>query len=269
MSRLESVFKQKHHKVLIAYVTVGYPSIEATLKIVPLLADCGCDIVELGIPFSDPMADGATIQRASFKALENGVTTTLCLDIAKKVSKKTSIPLVFMTYFNPIYRYGLEKFCRDCVASGIDGLIVPELPPEEGDELGNLAGKAGVDLIYLLAPTSTEERIRLVASKSRGFIYLVSIAGVTGARTEMPLDLSKFIDKVKKVAKQPVCVGFGISTPEQAAQVAKTADGVIIGSKLIQLMETDDTAMTATQSFITDTRKALDNINCLKNNERM
>jgi tryptophan synthase alpha chain len=260
MSRLASVFKQKNHKALIAYVTAGYPSIEATLKVVPLLADCGCDIVELGIPFSDPMADGATIQRASFKALENGVTTAICLDLAKKISKKTAVPLVFMTYFNPIYRYGLEKFCHDCVASGIDGLIIPELPPEEGDELGNLAGKSGVDLIYLLAPTSNEERIKLVAGKSRGFIYLVSIAGVTGARTELPPDLGEFIDKVKQIAKQPVCVGFGISTPEQAAQVAKTADGVIIGSKLIQLMETDDAALTATQLFIRNTRKALDGI---------
>ena len=260
MSRLESVFKQKNHKALIAYVTVGYPNIEATLKVVPLLAESGCDIVELGIPFSDPMADGATIQRASFKALENGVTTSLCLDIAKKLSKKTSIPLVFMTYFNPIYQYGLEKFCHDCVASGIDGLIVPELPPEEGDELGNLAGKSGVDLIYFLAPTSVEERIKLVANKARGFIYLVSIAGVTGARNELPPDLGKFISRVKQLAKQPVCVGFGISTPEQAARIAQTADGVIIGSKLIQLLETDDAAMTATQSFIRDTRKALDSI---------
>lgn len=269
MSRLESIFKQKNHKALIAYVTVGYPNIATTLKIVPILADCGCDIVELGIPFSDPMADGATIQRASFKALENGVNTTLCLEIAKKLSKKTSIPLVFMTYFNPIYHYGLEKFCHDCGASGVDGLIIPDLPPEEGDELGNLAGKSGVDLIYLLAPTSTDKRIKLVANKSRGFIYLVSIAGVTGTRNELSPDLGKFIDKIKQVVKQPVCVGFGISTPEQAVQVAKTADGVIIGSKLIQLMESDDTAMTVTQSFIRDTRKALDSINSLKNNERM
>jgi tryptophan synthase alpha chain len=165
-----------------------------------------------------------------------------------------------MTYFNPIYQYGLEKFCHDCVASGIDGLIVPELPPEEGDELGNLAGKSGVDLIYFLAPTSVEERIKMVANKARGFIYLVSIAGVTGARNELPPDLGKFISRVKQLAKQPVCVGFGISTPEQAARIAQTADGVIIGSKLIQLLETDDAAMTATQSFIRDTRKALDSI---------
>jgi len=260
MSRLESVFKQINHKALIAYVTVGYPNIEATLKVVPLLADCGCDIVELGIPFSDPMADGATIQHASFKALEKGVNTARCLDIAKKLNKNTNVPLVFMTYYNPVYQYGLKKFCSDCVAAGIDGLIIPELPPEEGNELGNLASKSGVDIIYLLAPTSAEERIKLVARKSRGFIYLVSIAGVTGTRSELPPDLGKFILKVKQFAKLPVCVGFGISTPKQAAQVAKTADGVIIGSKLIQLLETDDTAMTATQSFIRETRKALDNI---------
>ena len=260
MSRLESVFKQKNHKALIAYVTVGYPNIEATLKVVPLLADCGCDIVELGIPFSDPMADGATIQHASFKALENGVNTARCLDIANKLSKNTNVPLVFMTYYNPIYQYGLKKFCKDCAAAGIDGLIIPELPPEEGDELGDLASKSGVDMIYLLAPTSAEERIKLVARKSRGFIYLVSIAGVTGTRSELPPDLGKFILKVKRLAKLPVCVGFGISTPKQAAQVAKTADGVIIGSKLIQLLETDNAAMTATRSFIRETRKALDNI---------
>jgi tryptophan synthase alpha chain len=260
MSRLEAVFKKKNHKALIAYVTVGYPNIGATLKTVPILADCGCDIVELGIPFSDPMADGATIQRASFQALENGVNTKQCLEIANKLSSKLNIPLVFMTYFNPVNSYGLKNFCHDCVASGVDGLIIPDLPPEEGDELGNLAEKSGVDLIYLLAPNSTEERISLVGSKSRGFIYLVSIAGVTGARNELPSDLSEFVTRVKRIAKQPVCVGFGISTPAQAGQVAKTADGVIIGSKLIQLIETDDKAMTRTQVFIRETREALDNI---------
>ena len=260
MSRLESVFKPKNHKALIAYVTVGYPDVASTLKVVPLLAECGCDIVELGIPFSDPMADGATIQRASFKALANGVTTAVCLDAVKKLSRKTSIPLLFMTYFNPIYQYGLEKFCHDCVASGIDGLIIPELPPEEAGEIDNFALKSGIDLIYFLAPTSGDDRINLVASKARGFIYLVSIAGVTGARNELPVDLGKFIGRIKQTARQPVCVGFGISTPEQAAQVARTADGVIIGSKLIQLMETDDAAMTTTQSFVRNTRKALDEI---------
>jgi tryptophan synthase alpha chain len=258
MSRLESVFKQEKHKVLIAYVTVGYPSIEATLKVVPVLADCGCDIVELGIPFSDPMADGTTIQKASFYALQNGVNTARCLETAEKLRCKVKIPLVFMTYFNPVNSYGLEKFCHDCVASGIDGLIVPDLPPEEGGELGSFTQKSGIDLVYLLAPTSTEERIKLVASKSRGFIYLVSIAGVTGARNELPPDLSTFVGRVRRIAKQPVCIGFGISTPEQAGKIAEIADGVIIGSRLIQLIENDDAAMTQTQAFIWAMRKALD-----------
>ncbi|MDD5288252.1 MAG: tryptophan synthase subunit alpha [Dehalococcoidales bacterium] len=261
MSQLESVFTQKNHKALIAYVTVGYPSLESTLKIVPVLADCGCDIVELGIPFSDPMADGATIQRASFKALKNGVTTKLCLDTAKKLSKKVSIPLVFMTYFNPVNSYGLEKFCRDCDLSGISGLIVPDLTPDEGQELETITQKNELDLIYLLAPTSTEERIRLVGSKSRGFIYLVSIAGVTGARSALPADLGRFVAKVRKTTERPICVGFGISTPEQAGQVAQIADGVIIGSKLIQLLEADDEKMKKTQAFIKAARKALDGIN--------
>jgi tryptophan synthase alpha chain len=245
---------------LVAYVTVGYPSIESTLKIIPLLADCGCDIVELGIPFSDPMADGATIQRASFKALENGVTTKRCFDTAKKLSKKVSIPLVFMTYFNPVYSYGLEKFCQDCTVSGIDGLIVPDLTPDEGMELEILTQQKGVDLIYLIAPTSTEKRIKLVGSQSRGFIYLVSIVGVTGVRSVLPANLSKFVARVKQVTTKPVCVGFGISTPEQAGQLGQIADGVIIGSKLIQLMETDDEKLSKTQAFIKATRKALDGI---------
>lgn len=260
MSRLSSVFVRKTHKALIAYVTVGYPGLESTLKIVPALADSGCDIVELGIPFSDPMADGTTIQNASFKALENGVSTGICLEIAGKLSKKINIPLVFMTYFNPVYAYGLEKFCKDCAVFGVDGLIVPDLPPEEGDVLGSCTSKSEIDLIYLLAPTSTDERIRLVGNKSRGFIYLVSVAGVTGARNELPEDLTDFVTKVKQITKKPVCVGFGISTPEQAAQVAMTADGVIIGSKLIQLIETDDKKMTKTLAFIRATRKALDSL---------
>lgn len=258
MNRLESVFKGKKRKSLIAYITAGYPDIEATLKTVPLLEDCGCDIVELGIPFSDLMADGATIQRASFKALQNGINLKQCLEIAKKLRKKVSIPLVFMTYLNPVYSYGLDKFCHDSVISGIDGLIVPDLTPDEGQMLETVASKNRLDLIYLLAPNSTEERIKLVASKSQGFIYLVSVAGVTGARNKLPSDLTNFVARVKRVTDNPVCVGFGISTAEQAGEVAKIADGAIIGSKLIQLMESDDKAMSKTQAFIKDVRNTLD-----------
>jgi tryptophan synthase alpha chain len=257
MTRITSVFKQSGHKALIPYVTVGYPSIEATLNVVPLLASSGCDLVELGIPFSDPLADGVTIQKASFCALQNGVTPELCLEVAKDLNQKINIPLVFMTYFNPVFSYGLEEFCSACARSGIDGLIIPDLPPDEGLELEAITQMHSLDLIYLLAPTSTEERIRLVAERSRGFIYLVSVTGVTGARDNLPLELDTFVTRVRKVATQPLCVGFGISTPEQAKQVAQIADGVIVGSRVIQLMETDDD-LVSVSNFIKQLRHALD-----------
>ena len=257
MSHITSVFSQGH-TALIPYVTVGYPSIEATLKVVPLLAQSGADIVELGIPFSDPLADGATIQKASFYALENGVTPQLCLDIAKELSQKIEIPLVFMTYFNPVFSYSLQEFCGACASSGVSGLIIPDLPPEEGSELETITQRQGLDLIYLLAPTSTQERIELVAQKSRGFIYLVSVTGVTGSRDRLPTDLEVFVDRVKQIAKQPLCVGFGISTSEQARRVAGIADGVIVGSRIIQLMEAEDNFMSTVGNFIKELRQALD-----------
>ncbi len=257
MSRLASVFNRQAHTALIAYVTVGYPSVEATMRVVPLLADSGCDIVELGIPFSDPLADGATIQRASFGALQNGITPRLCLDLAGELKHKVSTPLVFMTYFNPVFHHGLKEFCRACTKSGIDGLIIPDLPPEEGADLEAVTRSHDLDLIYLLAPTSTEERIKLVAEKSRGFIYLVSVTGVTGARDKLPENLEAFVARVKKIASQPLCVGFGISTPEQARQVAQIADGVIVGSRIIQLMEIEDNFLSLSK-FIRDLRVTLD-----------
>lgn len=258
MSRIAAAFNQPGHTALIAYVTVGYPSIEATLEVVPLLADCGCDIVELGIPFSDPLADGATIQNASFHALQQGITPQICLEVAGQLSAKVNIPLVFMTYFNPVFSYGLEEFCGACTRSGVDGLIIPDLPPEEGSALEAVTRQQGLDLIYLLAPTSTQERISLVAERSRGFIYLVSVTGVTGARDTLPADLEAFVARVRRVASQPLGVGFGISTPEQAKRVARIADGVIVGSRLIQLMETEDNFIPPVGDFIRELRQALD-----------
>ena len=258
MSGIASVFSQPSHKALIAYVTVGYPSISATMEVVPMLASSGCDIVELGIPFSDPLADGATIQKASFSAIENGVTPQLCLEVAEQLSQKVSIPLVFMTYFNPILSYGQDKFLKACASSGISGLIIPDLPPEEGLEMETIIQKQNLDLIYLLAPTSTQERIRLVAERSRGFIYLVSVTGVTGARQELPADLEAFLTRVRMVAHQSLCVGFGVSTIDQARRVAQTADGVIVGSRLIQLMEDEDNFVSTVSSFIKELRQVLD-----------
>ncbi len=259
MSRITSVFDQGH-KALIPYITVGYPDIEATLKVVSLLASNGADIIELGIPFSDLVADGITIQRASFHALQSGVTPKVCLKIAKELSQKTEIPLIFMTYFNPIFSYGLEEFCAACVSSGVSGLIIPDLPPEEGSELEAITQRQGLDLIYLLAPTSTQERAKLVAKRSRGFIYLVSVTGVTGARDRLAADLETFVTRVRRVATQPLCVGFGISTAEQAKRVAKIADGVIVGSRLIQFMEAEDNFMSPVRSFVKGLRQALDEL---------
>jgi tryptophan synthase alpha chain len=255
MNRIASVFAKRDHKALIPYVTVGYPTIEATLKVVPLLAKSGADIVELGIPFSDPLADGVTIQKSSFKALQNGISPRSCLDIAKQLRTKVDIPLVFMTYYNPVFHYRLEPFCNACVASGVDGLIIPDLPPQEGAELEAVTQKQDLDLIYLLAPTSTEERIKLVGRRSRGFIYLVSVTGVTGARDRLPADLEVFVSRVRELVTQPLCVGFGISTPPQAKRVARLADGVIVGSRVIQLMEDGD--MVRVGDFIKELREEL------------
>ena len=257
MSRIDAVFKPKGHKALIAYVTVGYPSIQATLKAVPLLVKSGCDIIELGIPFSDPLADGVTIQNSSFKALQNGVTPKVCLEVATELRRKVDVPIVFMTYFNPVFHYGVEKFCGDCAQAGIDGLIIPDLPPEESSELDTSTHKCGLDLIYLLAPTSSAERLKLVAERSRGFVYLVSVTGVTGARGKLPTDLEAFVARVRKVTDKPLCVGFGIATGEQARRVARIADGVIVGSRIIQLMEADASLAKVT-AFAGELRRALD-----------
>ncbi len=257
MSRIASVFAKPNYTAFIAYITVGYPSIEATLKVVPLLASNGCDLVELGIPFSDPIADGVTIQKASFHALQNRVSPKICLDVAKELRRKVKVPLVFMTYFNPVFNYGLEKFCDACAESGIDGLIIPDLPPDEGYDLEIDTQNHGINVIYLLAPNSTEKRIRLVAEKSRGFIYLVSVTGVTGARDKLPSDLEAFVARVRRVASQPLCVGFGISTPQQAEQLARIADGVIVGSRIIQLMDKDK-SLSLVEDFTRQLRNALD-----------
>ena len=258
MSEIGAIFNRSGHKALITYLTVGYPSIKTTLEIVPTIASSGCDLVELGIPFSDPLADGTTIQKASYQALKQGVTPELCLQVASRLRTKTDMPLVFMTYFNPVLSYGLNAFCRDCAEAGISGLIIPDLPPEEGTELESASLKHGLDLIYLLAPTSTGERIDIVAARSRGFIYLVSMTGVTGSRDKLPQGLESFVSRVRQRTSLPLCVGFGISNAAQARRVAKVADGVIVGSRLIQLLEEDD-APSKVRSFVRSLRDALSN----------
>ena len=255
MSRIENVFKSGN-KALIGYLTAGYPSPEITVKAAAILAESGCDIIELGIPFSDPLADGATIQHASYEALQQGISPKSCLEIAAEIRQQIDTPLVFMSYYNPLLNFGLEAFCRAAAEAGIDGLIIPDLPPEEGDELDTAAGEHDMDLIYLLAPSSTEERISLVAGKSRGFIYLVSITGVTGARQSLPADLDGFVKRVREKTGKPLCIGFGVSNPEQAQRVGQLADGVIVGSRLIQLIE-EDATLSSLKAAVHSLRKAL------------
>jgi len=256
LSRIASVFARAKRTALIPYVTVGYPTVETTLKAVPLFASAGCDVIELGIPFSDPLADGATIQQASYEALRQGVTSRVCFEVAQELRRRVETPLVFMTYYNPVLKFGLEQFCSKCAEVGIDGLIIPDLPPEEGRELEESTKRHGLDLVYLLSPASTQERIKLVASRSSGFIYLVSLTGVTGTRDKLPEELESFVDGVRKRTDRPLCVGFGVSTPEQARRVARVADGVIVGSRIIQLLDEDRSLGTAC-SFIKCLREAL------------
>lgn len=258
MNRISKVF-DKGHKVLIGYITAGYPDTDTTIKAADVLAESGYDILELGIPFSDPLADGATIQKASHEALLKGITPQKCLETARVISERTSMPLVFMTYYNPVLRYGLEDFCHACVHAGVSGLIVPDLPPEEGKELEKVTKRNSVDLIYLLAPTSTDLRVITVAERSRGFIYLVSLTGVTGARKELSPELGSFVRRAREKTNKPLCVGFGISSAEQAVQAAQEADGVIIGSRLVQLIEEDKTLSTL-KSFTSGVRRSLDSM---------
>ncbi len=258
MSRLATAFRPGR-KALVPYLTVGYPNMETTLKVVPALEASGADIVELGIPFSDPLADGTTIQEASHLSLEAGTTPVRCLEAARKLRQAgVKLPLVFMTYYNPVFHYGLDRFCAACAEAGVDGLIVPDLPPDEGAALEAAAKPRGVDLVYLLAPTSPPDRIRLVAERSRGFIYLVSLTGVTGARASLPADLEAFVKRVRSSTSLPLCVGFGIASAEAARRVAAVADGVIVGSRLLQIIKDAKQPAQVAGAFVRELRAALD-----------
>ncbi|APV43788.1 tryptophan synthase, alpha chain [Dehalogenimonas formicexedens] len=256
MSHLASKFSRRR-KTLIGYLTVGYPDPETTLRAARVLGNAGCDIIELGIPFSDPIGDGQVIQTASHRALMNGITPAACLEMAARLRQETDLPLVFMSYYNPVLSYGVGRFCRDCQSAGVNGLIIPDLPPEESGELGAAAAACGVDLVFLLAPTSTADRIAAVCQKSSGFIYLTSVAGITGARDGVPGYLPQFAATVRREARHPLAVGFGISSPAQARAIAEFADGVIIGSRLLQMIEADF-SLNRLGEFVSSVRDALD-----------
>ncbi|MEW6007082.1 MAG: tryptophan synthase subunit alpha [bacterium] len=236
MNRIERAFRERERPLLIPYITCGDPSLEWTGRLILSLEKAGCGIIELGIPFSDPIADGPIIQSACNRALKQGVSLRKAISFVLNLRKKTEIPLVFLSYYNPIYKYGLSNFADDAKSAGIDGLIVPDLPVEEGKPLRNLLSKNGISLIYLLAPTSTEKRIKMVNRESSGFIYYVSLLGVTGIREGLSKSLGIEILRIKRLSNKPICVGFGISEPSHVREIKDLVDGIIIGSKIVSLI---------------------------------
>ena len=226
-----------HSKALVTFVTAGDPDLATTEEIIHLLEDAGADIIELGVPFSDPMADGPTIQLSSERALTSGTTLHGILEVVKKVRTRSQIPLILMGYLNPVHAYGYENFCRDAAEAGVDGVLLVDMPPEESRDLTDPAGRYGLDVIFLLTPTSDASRIATVNRLGSGFVYYVTVTGVTGARTTVSQTLAQELGRVKQTISLPVMAGFGISTPEQASEVGQLADGVVVGSAIVKLFE--------------------------------
>ena len=233
-NRISKAFENK--KAFIGFLTAGDPTFDASYNNIMALINAGADLVEIGIPFSDPIAEGPVIQEADVRALKGGMTTDKAFELAAKVRAQTDIPLVFMTYLNPVFKYGYDRFFARCAEIGVDGLICPDMPFEEIGEADGFAKAHGVSLISMIAPTS-EERIKQISESADGFLYIVSSLGVTGVRSEIKTDLASIMESVKKYAKVPAAIGFGISTPEQAKKMSNLADGVIVGSAMVRLVE--------------------------------
>ena len=257
LTRISETFKrlnQQGKKAFIPYMMAGDPSLEKTRDVVLLFEACGADIVELGVPFSDPLADGPTIQRASERALKNGVTLRKVISLVKDLRQVTQIPLVLMTYFNPVFKYGTDAFIKDARSAGVDGMIIPDLPPDEAGDFIKLSRKAALDTIFLLAPTSTEDRIRKVTKAASGFIYYVSITGITGANLLLDGSMDLLISNIRKYTDKPIAVGFGVSTPEEAATIARISDGVIVGSAIVKKLHDTSEEL---ESYLVSLRKAI------------
>lgn len=262
MSRLEKRFKElknSSEKALITFITAGDPDLATTERMIHTLEDAGADIIELGMPFSDPMADGPVIQLASERALAAGTTLTQTLDSVRKIRSSSQIPIILMGYLNPVHAYGYARFAGDAVAAGVDGLLLVDMPPEEAGDFLKIADKAGLDLIFLLTPTSDNSRVAAVADSGRGFVYYVTVTGVTGARKDVSTTLASELEVIRKQIKIPVVAGFGISTPEQAAAVAGTADGVVVGSAIVKLFQHYSGAelKSEVEKFVASLKKAI------------
>jgi len=270
MNRIDESFSrlgERKKKALITYITAGDPDLEATIRIALELEQCGADIIELGIPFSDPLADGATIQAASARALNRGTTLRGILSAVEKIRRRSEVPLVLMGYLNPILALGAERFFARAGTVGVDGVIIPDLPAGEMTTISKLACHHGVALIFLVAPNTPEERIKMIVRESRGYIYCVSVKGVTGARTKLPRTIGSMVQRVKKSSSLPVVVGFGISRPDQARWVCSPrgggADGVVVGSALIKVIEKcqgKSSLLPSLSQFVRTLRKSLDGV---------
>lgn len=240
MGRIGQTFERLHHlheRALIPYITAGDPDLEATKALVREMVRRGGDIIEVGVPFSDPLADGPIVQRASQRALQGGTTVRKILHMVGELRPDVGAPLVLMTYYNPVFRYGEAAFVADALAAGVDGLIIPDLPPEEAKTLIDLTSETPLDLIFLVAPTSTPERMATIAAVSGGFIYYVSRLGTTGVRDRLSDDLRSMLEKLRTATPKPIAVGFGVSTPEHVRRVAEMADGVVVASAILKLIE--------------------------------
>ncbi len=233
MSRIQNAFTNK--KAFIAFLTAGDPDFETSVKNFKAVIEAGADLIEVGIPFSDPIAEGPVIQEADIRALSSGMTTDKVFDLVAELRKESEVPIVLMTYANPVYHYGSERFFEKAAAAGADGIIIPDCPFEERHEFDEVAAAHGIDFISMIAPTS-EDRIKTIASQARGFIYVVSSLGVTGVRSEIKTDLASILGLIKEAADTPAAIGFGISTPAQAEKMSKLADGVIVGSAMVRIV---------------------------------
>lgn len=260
MNRIEQKFallKEKEEKALIPFVTAGDPDLATTEKLVLSMFESGADIVEIGVPFSDPVAEGPVIQKASKRSLDAGTTLVGIFEMVGQLRKKTDEPLLLMLYLNSIFRFGKERFFRLCVENGVDGVIVPDMPYEERDEIQAESEKSGVISISMVAPTS-HERIAMIASAAKGFLYCVSSTGVTGTRSSFTTDFQKFFGVIRQYAKIPCAVGFGISNPEQAKKMSAYCDGVIVGSAIVKLVESNGkSAVPAVSKFVRSLKEAI------------
>lgn len=262
MSRLAShlgTLQAHHSKALVTFITAGDPDLSTTEEMIHLLEGAGADIIELGVPFSDPMADGPTIQLSSERALASGTTLRGILESVKKVRTRSQIPIILMGYLNPVHAYGYDSFCQDAVEAGVDGVLLVDMPPEESQELTIPAHRYGLDVIFLLTPTSDAARISAVNKLGSGFVYYVTVTGVTGARKSVSATLAQELTRVKQVISLPVMAGFGISTPAQAAEVGQLADGVVVGSAIVKLFERYNGAELKQQlrQYVSDLKQAL------------